>query len=114
MAMHVTGSILEVGVIGVTLASFLSELRDEKLSGDHRDHHREIMMTATSLALTIITLGITILGAGDTLSGLALAGKRISAAGNAVVSKVLGSVKLHREKLERKVWPDAQALNENA
>jgi hypothetical protein len=91
MILHACGMFLELGIVGVTLASLLSELREERLSGDPFDpHSREIVMTATSLALTIIAFCITMLGAGDTLSGLELAGVRISVAGNAVMSKVFG------------------------
>jgi hypothetical protein len=91
MMLHICSMFLEIGIVAVTVSGLLSELHDEHLTGDHdpREHQTEIAMTSISLALTIITFGITMLGAGDTLNGLKLAGKRISAAGSAVASRVL-------------------------
>jgi hypothetical protein len=118
MLLHVCAMFLELGIVGVTLASLLSELRDEQVAGDHRlqGHHREIVMTSTSLALTITTFGITLLGAGDTVTGLKLAVKRISAAGIAVASRVSGSsscVKSHIHTSERNDWSGVHDLNQS-
>jgi hypothetical protein len=118
MMLHICSMLLESGIVGVTLASLLSELRDEQVSEDHPHvQQREIAMTSASLALAIITFGITMLGAGDTLGGLRLAGKRLSAAGNAIVFKVFGSTKVLKSlspRSDRKDWLGVQALNENA
>jgi hypothetical protein len=73
-------------------------------------------MTATSLALTIIAFGVTLLGAGDAVSGLKLAGERISAAGNAVVSRFIqstGYVTSQNHTSERNDRPSVQALSQN-
>jgi hypothetical protein len=109
---------LEVVIVGVTLASLLSELRDEQLSGAQRldPQRREIVMTSASLALTVIAFGVTLLGAGDAISGLKLAGERISAAGNAVVSRFIGStgyVTSQNHTSERNDRPSVQALSQN-
>jgi hypothetical protein len=119
MILHTCSMLLESGIVGVTLASLLSELRDEQVSGDHHPHvqHREIVMTSASLATAITAFGVTMLGAGDTVGGLMVAGRRLSAAGNAAVFQVFGSTKVLKSlshRSQRKDWPGAQALNENA
>jgi hypothetical protein len=89
MILHACAMFLEIGIVGVTLAYLLSELRDDVSHGAPQDRHRrEIVMTSTSLSLTIIACGITLLGSGDTVSGLKVAGTRISAAGHALVSRI--------------------------
>jgi hypothetical protein len=119
MILHTCSMLLESGIVGVTLASLLSELRDGKVSGDHHPHvqRREIVMTSASLATAIIAFGVTILGAGDTVGGLKVAGRRLSAAGNAVVFQVFGSTNVLKSlshRSERKDWPGVQVLNEDA
>jgi hypothetical protein len=73
-------------------------------------------MTATSFALTTITLGVTLLRTGDAVGGLKVAGEQISAAGNARVSRCIGStgfVKSHSPISERNDSPGVQALSQN-
>jgi hypothetical protein len=106
---------LEIGIMGVTLASLLSHLGDKQPTGDYAHTHRsEIVMTATSLTLAIIAFGITMLGAGDTLGGLKLAGNRIGAVGKAALFRVFGSSSSikslsHRSERSNKWHPGTQS-----
>jgi hypothetical protein len=89
MFLHIAAMFLEIGIVGVTLSSLLSELKDDLSSDAHlRRHRREIMMTSMSLAFTFITFGITMLGSGDAINGLKVARTQISVAGHAVISRV--------------------------
>jgi hypothetical protein len=115
MILHVCAMLLEIGIIGVTLSSLLSEIYKARSSGDALDHYRkEIVATSASLATAIIAFGVTILGAGDVLSGLELVGKRIIAAGRAILSLAFtagSSVKPNGNALEWHGSPKAQDLN---
>jgi hypothetical protein len=82
---------MEFGVLGSTICSLLSELRNPHLSTSLKEtakkkRRREVVATSVSLAVSSVTFGITILGAGDFLSGLRIARKQITSAGRAVAS----------------------------
>jgi hypothetical protein len=94
-ALAVMAMIMELGVLGVTMCSLLSELRHPHLSNSHKGSayqrkRKEIVSTSVSLAASCITFGLTILGAGDVLNGVKIAGKRISAAGRTVLGIAVG------------------------
>jgi hypothetical protein len=88
--LHIIAMSMEIGILVVTMCSLLSELQHPHLSVSqngpaYQKKRKEVVATSVSLVASIIAFGITILGAGDFLRGVKIVGKRISAAGRAVL-----------------------------
>jgi hypothetical protein len=81
-----------MGVVAVTLASLLSELRSQNLDGPRDDEQKarsnKIVATVVSLVTTVVTFGVTMIGAGGSLRGLKTIVNRISAAGQSVRTRI--------------------------
>jgi hypothetical protein len=86
LILHAVAMCMELGVVGATLGSLLSELKDPTLSQLHKadsqrqKKKREVVATSVSIAASVLTFGITVLGAGDFFTGLTVAGTQIRAA----------------------------------
>jgi hypothetical protein len=107
-ALTVMAMTMELGVLGVTLFSLLSELGHPHLSisktgSAYQKKRKEVVATSVSIVASSITLGITILGSGDFLSGVRIVGGRISAGSRAVLGMPVDVLSVpHRHLSSRK------------
>jgi hypothetical protein len=111
---------MELGVVGATIGSLLSEIRNPHLTASnkaeaHRRRTKEVVATAVSIAASLITFCITVIGAGDFFSGIKIAGMRISAAGRAM-SKVSFEVRSNsrRRTSSRNCWSEIEDAPQDA
>lgn len=88
--MHVVAMMFEIGIVAVTLASLVSDLRHPNMAStaEKVQQNNEVVATVVSLATTVFAFGLTMIGAGDAVQGLRAVGNRISAAGQAVIGRI--------------------------
>jgi hypothetical protein len=111
-ALTVIAMTMELGVLGVTLFSLLSELRHPHLSVSKKGSafqkkRQEVVATSVSIVASSVTLGITILGSGDFFSGARIMGRRISAAGRAAFGMPVRNVS-HQQLTSRNCCPEVE------
>jgi hypothetical protein len=114
LVLHAVALCMELGVVGATLGSLLSELPNPHLSAVNkadaqRRKTREVVATSVSIVASLITFCITVLGAGDFFLGVKIAGMRLSAAGRKrtrVSSEVRSSSR--RQTSSRNCWSDIE------
>jgi hypothetical protein len=116
-ALSMSAISMELGILGVTLSSLLSELHHPHLSmskkgSAYQRKRQEVVATSVSIVASGITFGMTILGSGDFLLGVRIVGRRMSAAGRAAFGMPLnvGNVS-HRQLSSRHCCPEVEDNN---
>jgi hypothetical protein len=111
---------MELGVVGTTIGSLLSELRNPHLTASdkaeaERRKTKEVVATAVSIVASLVTFCITFIGAGDFFTGVRIAGMRISAAGGKM-TRVSSEVRSHsrRQMSSRNCWSDIEDAPQDA
>jgi hypothetical protein len=120
LALHAIALCMELGVVGATIGSLLSELRNPYLSAVNKSEAekrktKEVVATSVSIVVSLITFCITIIGAGDFFTGVKIAGMRLSAAGRKM-TMVSSEVRSHsrRQMSSRNCWSDIEDAPQDA
>jgi hypothetical protein len=120
LVLHAVALCMELGVVGATIGSLLSELRNPHLSAVNkadaqRRKTKEVAATAVSIVASLITFCITVIGAGDFFTGVKIAGMRLSAAGRKstrLSSEVRSNSR--RQASSRNCWSDIEDAPQEA
>jgi hypothetical protein len=117
-ALTVIAMNMELGVLGVTLFSLLSELGNPHLSisktgSAYQKKRKEVVATSVSIVASSVTLGITILGSGDFLSGVRKVGGRMSAASRAVLGMPVDVLSVPNRRLSSRKCSHRQLSSRN-
>jgi hypothetical protein len=114
LVLHASALCMELGVVGTSISSLLSELHDPHLSEVNRAEAKkkkteEVVATSVSIFASVITFCITVIGAGDFYLGVKIAGNRLSAAGRKL-SRLSSEVRSfsRRQTSSRNCWSETK------